>query len=78
MNKMKKTLVLQNGNLIPTLAYGTWLINDDIVTECVKNAIKVGYRHIDTAQVYENEVGVGKGVTSSLIYRRWGLPTQEI
>lgn len=69
MNKMKKTLVLQNGNHIPTLAYGTWLINNDIVTECVKNAIKVGYRHIDTAQVYGNEVGVGKGIKESGINR---------
>ena len=66
---MEKYLKLSNGNLIPALAYGTWLIDNAIAEECVKNAIKAGYRHIDTAQAYGNEEGVGKGIRNSGIKR---------
>ena len=66
---MDKDLVLLNGRIIPTLAYGTWLIPNDIAAECVKNAIEAGYRHIDTAQAYGNEVGVGEGIRLSGIKR---------
>lgn len=66
---MKKELILSNGNKIPTLAYGTWLIKKDDACECVKNAIKAGYRHIDTAQAYGNEIGVGRGIKESGINR---------
>ena len=66
---MDKDLKLNNGNLIPSLAYGTWLIKDDVVTECVKNAIEAGYRHIDTAQIYRNERGVGEGIKLSGVKR---------
>lgn len=68
-NIMDESLKMLNGNKIPSLAYGTWLISNDIVDECVKNAISVGYRHIDTAQVYRNEEGVGKGIKASGIKR---------
>ena len=66
---MNKYLVLSNGNKIPTLAYGTWLIKNEIAAECVKNAIEAGYRHIDTAQAYQNEEGVGLGIKLSGIKR---------
>ena len=66
---MNKVLVLSNGKKIPALAYGTWLIPNDIAAECVKNAIEAGYRHIDTAQAYGNEVGVGEGIRLSGIKR---------
>ena len=65
---MKKELTLSNGNKIPTLAYGTWLIDNKIADRCVLDALKAGYRHIDTAQAYRNEVGVGKGIKESGIY----------
>ena len=52
-------LTLANGVEIPQLALGTWLIDDSKVSEAVKTAIKLGYRHIDTAQAYGNERGVG-------------------
>ena len=67
---MKKELTLSNGNKIPTLAYGTWLIKNSDASKCVKNAIEAGYRHIDTAQAYRNEVGVGKGIKESGISRQ--------
>ena len=66
---MKKELILFNGNKIPTLAYGTWLINNKIADRCVLDALKAGYRHIDTAQAYGNEVGVGKGIKESGLNR---------
>lgn len=67
---MKKELTLSNGNKIPILAYGTWLIKNTDASKCVKNAIEAGYRHIDTAQAYKNEVGVGKGIKESGISRK--------
>lgn len=67
---MKKELKLLNNNKIPMLAYGTWLIKNDIADRCVKHAIESGYRHIDTAQAYKNEVGVGKGIKESGISRK--------
>lgn len=53
---------MNNGLEIPKLALGTWFIDDDKVSEAVRQAVKVGYRHIDTAQAYGNECGVGEGV----------------
>ena len=64
-----KNLKLLNGQLIPEIGYGTWLIEDSKAPECVKMAIEAGYNHIDTAQVYENEVGVGKGIKLANVKR---------
>lgn len=49
-------LTLNNGIKIPQLGLGTWFIHDDIVVDAIKEAVNVGYRHFDTAQVYGNEV----------------------
>ncbi len=67
-----KDLILHNGNKIPTLAYGTWLIKNENAANCVKMALEAGYRHIDTAQAYKNEEGVGRGMKES------GLKREEI
>ena len=67
-----KELILLNGNKIPTLAYGTWLIKNENACQCVKMALEAGYRHIDTAQAYGNEEGVGQGIRES------GLKREEI
>ena len=61
-----------NGVEAPTLAYGTWLINDKDAEGCVETALRCGYRHIDTAQAYGNEEGVGRGIKKS------GLKREEI
>jgi len=66
---MEKYFVLSNGERIPVLAYGTWLIDNSIADRCVKDAIEVGFRHIDTAQAYGNEEGVGKGIKLSNMKR---------
>lgn len=67
-----KKIRLNNGIDIPVLALGTYLIDDEKVVEVVKNALQLGYRHIDTAQAYENERGVGEGIRLS------GVPRNEI
>ena len=67
-----ETVTLANGVIIPKLALGTWLIDDDKAADAVRNAIEIGYRHIDTAQAYGNERGVGEGV------RTCGVPREQI
>ena len=49
-------ITLNNGVKIPQLGLGTWFIDDDKAADAVKAAVAVGYRHIDTAQAYGNEV----------------------
>ena len=65
-------LTLNNGVKIPSLGFGTWCIDDGKAAEAVRTAIEIGYRHIDTAQAYGNERGVGEGV------RTCGLPREDI
>ena len=67
-----RTLTLNNGVKIPQLGLGTWFIDDDKVADAVKAAVKIGYRHIDTAQAYGNERGVGEGI------RNCGVPREEL
>ncbi len=66
------TKKLSNGVEIPVMALGTWLIDNDKVAEAVKAAVQMGYRHIDTAQAYENECGVGEGI------RTCGVPREQL
>ncbi|MDD6706509.1 MAG: aldo/keto reductase [Olsenella sp.] len=67
-----KTLALSNGIVVPQLALGTWFIDDDKAAEAVREAVKIGYRHVDTAQAYANERGVGEGVRTA------GIPREEL
>lgn len=69
---------LNNGVEIPSIGLGTWLIDNDKVAETIKNAVKVGYRHIDTAQAYENEEGVGIGIKKCGIDRKKLFITSKI
>jgi diketogulonate reductase-like aldo/keto reductase len=59
---LKEKYVLSNGVEIPKLGLGTWFIDDQNATKAVCDAIEAGYRHIDTAQAYGNEKGIGKGI----------------
>lgn len=73
MNSMKDTYELRNGVRIPCIGFGTWQMpNDQSGVDMVKEALAVGYRHIDTASGYDNEASVGKGVVES------GLPREQI
>ena len=64
-----ETFTMANGVVIPKLALGTWFIGDSKAAEAVRNAVEIGYRHIDTAQAYGNERGVGEGVRTCGIAR---------
>jgi diketogulonate reductase-like aldo/keto reductase len=66
---LEESFTLANGVSIPKLGLGTWFIPDDRVAQAVRNAVDIGYRHIDTAQAYENERGVGEGVRNSGVAR---------
>lgn len=69
MNKMK----LNNYTNIPSLGFGVFMVpNDGPCEEAVSNALKVGYRLIDTAAAYMNEADVGKAIAKS------GIPREEI
>ncbi|MBF2347611.1 aldo/keto reductase [Listeria seeligeri] len=68
-----KTVKLNNGVEIPILGFGTYQITEPEEAEkAVREAIKAGYRHIDTAQSYMNEEAVGKGIAES------GVPREEL
>ena len=72
MSILNENYTLSNGVQIPKLGLGTWFINDKQAAEAVRNAVKQGYRLIDTAQAYMNEAGVGEGV------RTCGVPREKI
>lgn len=67
-----ETYTLSNGVKIPKLGLGTWFIDDTSASEVVRQAVAIGYRHIDTAQAYQNEAGIGLGI------RTCGVPREDI
>ena len=69
---------LNNGKEIPMIGLGTWLINNDKVDQVIKDAVSLGYRHIDTAQAYENEEGIGRGIKECGIAREELFITSKI
>lgn len=62
-------LTMSNGVEIPALGLGTWQIDDATAGRVVREALEVGYRHIDTAQLYVNEEGVGRGLRAAGVQR---------
>lgn len=75
---MNEFFELSNGLKIPKVGLGTWLIDNDKVEEVVECALEAGYRHIDTAQAYRNEEGVGKAIRKSNIARQDLFITSKI
>ncbi|MFR8064379.1 aldo/keto reductase [Thomasclavelia spiroformis] len=75
---MNEFFELSNGLKIPKVGLGTWLIDNDKVEEVVECALEAGYRHIDTAQAYGNEEGVGKAIRKSNIARQDLFITSKI
>ena len=66
MSVLTDTLTLTNGNLIPKIGFGTWLLEEgDKCYHAVTDALRLGYRHIDTARAYHNEASVGRAIRDS-------------
>ena len=61
---------------MPTIGFGTYLIPNEEVQRTINSAIKIGYRHIDTAEVYRNEVGIGLGLKDS--FSKYSLQREDI
>lgn len=75
---LNESYILRNGLKIPKLGLGTWFIDDEKAADTVKNAVKLGYHLIDTAQAYGNESGVGKGVRECGVLREEIFVTSKI
>ncbi|EKN97063.1 MULTISPECIES: aldo/keto reductase [Leptospira] len=72
-NPLKQTTMLNNGISMPILGLGVWKTKSGKeCKEAVLNALEAGYRHIDTARIYDNEVDVGQAIRES------GIPRKEI
>lgn len=75
---LQETYPLANGVRVPKVGLGTWFIEDDVVAEAVEAAVVIGYRHIDTAQAYGNERGVGQAVRASEVPREELFVTSKV
>ena len=64
--------LMNDGRTIPTIGFGLWQVPNDVAVEATVTAIEAGYRHLDTAAVYENEAGVGEAIA------RCGIPRDEL
>jgi diketogulonate reductase-like aldo/keto reductase len=67
-----------NGANIPALGFGTWTLTGEEAVRLVAHAIEVGYRHIDTAAMYDNEEAVGEGIRASGIDRQQIFVTTKV
>jgi 2,5-diketo-D-gluconate reductase A len=65
-------ITLNNGVQIPQFGFGVYQVPPEETAEAVQAALEVGYRHIDTAEMYGNEKGVGEGIRAS------GIPREEV
>jgi len=66
------TLTLNDGHTIPQLGFGVFKVDPDETERIVTDALEAGYRHIDTAAIYGNEIGVGRAIATS------GIPRDEL
>ncbi len=79
MQKLTDTYRLANGVAIPCVGFGTWKVPDgDTCVGAVKAALRAGYRHIDTAALYGNEISVGQAIRESGIDRTQLFVTSKV
>ncbi|MEV3935982.1 aldo/keto reductase [Glycomyces sp. NPDC049804] len=72
MTDLSAPIELNDGIAMPRIGYGTYKVGDDEAQQAVEAALATGYRLIDTAEMYGNEVGVGRAVAAS------GVPREEV
>lgn len=78
MSEQQLIIELSDGNRIPQLGLGVWQASPEQARSAVSQALQAGYRHIDTAAIYENEEGVGAGLRDSGISREQVFVTTKI
>lgn len=76
INSLNDHVTLNNGTKIPGLGLGVFKISDEETAQVVAEGIKYGYRLIDTAQVYGNEIGTGRGIRQGL--KETGLSREDL
>jgi 2,5-diketo-D-gluconate reductase A len=72
MTDLSAPLRLNDGIDMPRIGYGTYKVGDDVAQQAVETALATGYRLIDTAEMYGNEVGVGRAIAAS------GVPREAV
>jgi 2,5-diketo-D-gluconate reductase B len=65
----RNEIAVVQGVAVPRIGFGTWEITGPDATEAVRDALDIGYRHVDTARAYENETEVGQGIADSDVAR---------
>lgn len=78
MSAAVPSITLNDGKTIPQLGFGVFQIPPDETAQAVNTAIELGYRHIDTAQGYRNERGVGEGIRASGLDRGQVFVTSKL
>ncbi len=71
-------ITLNDGNRIPQLGYGVFKVEPQETAAAVRSALEIGYRHIDTAQMYGNEEGVGQGIRDAGLDRGHVFVTSKL
>ena len=69
---MSDQVVRAQGAEVPKIGFGTWQLTGDECADAVRDALELGYRHVDTARVYDNERDVARGLAES------GVPREEV
>ncbi|MFB6155520.1 MAG: aldo/keto reductase [Haloferacaceae archaeon] len=70
--------VTRSGDDVPVVGLGTWQMDADTAYESVSTALELGYRHVDTAQLYENEDGVGRAIEDADVDREEVFLTTKV
>lgn len=75
---MNHITITQSDSQVPVLGFGTWQITGQAGVNAVENALDIGYRHIDTAQVYGNEAEVGTAISNGNVAREYLFLTTKV
>jgi diketogulonate reductase-like aldo/keto reductase len=78
MDVIESHVIESHGARIPVLGFGTMTLKEDVCVQLVEAALRLGYRHLDTAQMYGNEREVGSGVRGSGLKREDIFLTQGL
>jgi diketogulonate reductase-like aldo/keto reductase len=75
---MTQTVNLPDGTALPLIGFGTWQLRPKVAYEALRAALEIGYRHVDTATLYQNEADVGRAVKDSGVDREQVFVTTKL